>query len=490
MNLSLTTLPTAKVFIHLISPSISLQHIASQVGTSLSGLQAFLEADPTGTNQVFAPEGTTHVLLGIGKEPTAKGAAKALGTFIRTHKSIHQQVSVAIQEGAFFSTLSDQDRVEWLIAMSKACKVAVYDAGDLKSEAGSPDRKKVTLEKVEFWVKPEDGSPLLDALAKGIQIADTQIKLMEMVNLPGNYLTPQRLAEYAVESGEDNGFSVEVWGKEKLEEMGFGGLLGVNKGSERPPVFILMEYKHPEATQTIALAGKGVTFDTGGISLKKATNMHYMKSDMGGAAAVLGAIEIAAKRQLPLHLVAAIPATDNLPDGKAIMPGDILTAYGGITIEVFDTDAEGRLILADTVSYLSETYQADVMIDFATLTGAAVYALGYHAGALFSQNDQLADALYSAGQASGERVWRLPLWDDYSKAMDSDVADIKNYGGPAAGAITAAKFIEKFTRNHPCWAHLDIAGVAFGNTAYAKQKSATGFGVELMLAYLEECSGF
>ncbi len=486
MNITPTSRPTAKVFIHLVSPSLPLLKIASIVGTSPSGLQAYLEAHPTGTNQVFSPEGTTHVLLGIGKEPTAKSAAKALSTYIRKHKSTYERLCLYFAEHSLWEGLLDSEQHVYITALAKACKVATYDAGGLKSEAGSPDRKPLALEQVEFWINKDQEAAVNEALTKGIQIANTQTKLMEMVNLPGNYLTPQRLAEYAVESGAAHGFEVDVWDKNKLDEMGFGGLLGVNKGSERPPVFILMEYKHPDAPQTIALAGKGVTFDTGGISLKKATNMHYMKSDMGGAAAVLGAIEIAAKRQLPLHLVAAIPATDNLPDGKAIVPGDILTAYGGITIEIADTDAEGRLILADAVSYLSETYQPDVMIDFATLTGAAVYALGYHAGALFTHHDELADALYAAGQASGERVWRLPLWDDYAKAMNSDVADIKNYGGPAAGAITAAKFIEKFTRNHPCWAHLDIAGVAFGNTAYAKDKSATGFGVELMLSYFEE----
>jgi len=210
-----------------------------------------------------------------------------------------------------------------------------------------------------------------------------------------------------------------------------------------------------------------------------------MKSDMGGAAAVLGTMEVAAKLQLPVHLIGIIPSTDNKLGAAATMPGDILHSYSGITIEVEDTDAEGRLILADGLSYVIQNHKPDVVIDLATLTGASVFALGYHAGALFTQNDELAAALTQAGEASHERVWRLPLWDDYASQLHSDVADIKNYGGRPAGAVTAAKFLEKFTHKHEAWAHLDIAGVAFGNAGQGKSKSGTGFGIGLLLAYLE-----
>jgi leucyl aminopeptidase len=247
-----------------------------------------------------------------------------------------------------------------------------------------------------------------------------------------------------------------------------------------------MEYKPKgKSLRTIGLVGKGVTFDTGGLSIKPSTNMHYMKSDMGGAAAVLGTLEMAAKLELPLHVVGVIPTTENSVDSLSTKPGDVIGSYLGKTIEVIDTDAEGRLILADGLTYAVKHYQPDVLIDLATLTGSCIRTLGTYAGGLFSNNDELVGKLNDSADRTGERLWRLPLWDDYKKELKSDVADLKNFSGsPSAGAITAAKFLEEFIEKHPAWAHLDIAGVAVSDSEFASQKSATGFGIRLLIDYM------
>ncbi|MCL4141236.1 UNVERIFIED_CONTAM: hypothetical protein GTU68_048564 [Idotea baltica] len=249
-----------------------------------------------------------------------------------------------------------------------------------------------------------------------------------------------------------------------------------------------MEYKPntPGDYKKIGLVGKGVTFDTGGLSIKPSINMHYMKSDMGGAAAVFGTLEMAAKLQLPVHLIGIVPATDNSVDAKSIKPSDVIGSYSGKTIEIIDTDAEGRLILADGINYMVKNYSPEILIDLATLTGSAVRTFGYHAAALFSNNDDLAERIQQTGDDNGERAWRLPIWDIYKDDIKSDVADVRNYSGrPTAGAIAAAKFLEFFTENHPKWAHLDIAGVAFGDSEFTIQRSATGFGIRLLTELIE-----
>jgi leucyl aminopeptidase len=217
--------------------------------------------------------------------------------------------------------------------------------------------------------------------------------------------------------------------------------------------------------------------------------MNYMKSDMGGAAAVCGTIELAAKLKLKVNIVAAVPLTENCIDGKAIKPGDVIGSYLGKTIEVINTDAEGRLILADALAYVKKNYQPDILVDLATLTGNCIQSLGYAAAALLSNNDELAESLSKSGFETGEKVWRMPLWDDYKDMMKSDVADIKNLSSaPLAGAITAAKFLEEFIDGHTTWAHLDIAGVAFGDSEYGSMKSSTGYGVKLLTNWLESIS--
>ena len=295
------------------------------------------------------------------------------------------------------------------------------------------------------------------------------------------------MADWAVESGKKNGFSTTIFDKKQCEEAGLKALLSVNDGSRHEPRFIIMEYKSPDAKTSVGLVGKGVTFDTGGISIKPSNNMHLMKSDMGGAAAVLGAMELTARLKLPIHLIGIVPSTENMVDGNATKPGDVIGSYAGKTIEVIDTDAEGRLILADGLAYMVKNFKPDTVIDLATLTGSIVAALGYNAAGMFTNSDALATHLLNAGTETGEKLWRMPMWDAYFEDMKSDVADVANLSSkPVAGSITAAKFLEFFTDKHPNWAHLDIAGVALASSELGSHRTATAYGVRLLTAFLEE----
>jgi leucyl aminopeptidase len=333
--------------------------------------------------------------------------------------------------------------------------------------------------------------PYLQLVAqKGLETAETQMRLMDLVNAPSNFKQPRVLGEWAEASGKQFGYKTTIFDKKKCIEKGLHALLSVNRGSAEEPRFIIMEYLPSEKTNKkltkIGLVGKGVTFDTGGISIKSSTNMHKMKSDMGGAAAVLGTIELAARLQLPVHLIGIIPSTENMVDGKATKPGDVVGSYLGKTIEVIDTDAEGRIILADGLAYMVKNYNPDTLIDLATLTGSVIGTFGYHCAGLFANDDTLAAQLTQAGELTGEKVWRLPLWDSYAEDLKSDVADLSNFSGkPMAGAISAAKFLEVFTDKHPHWAHLDIAGMAFSTTELSTQQSATAYGIRLLTAYIE-----
>lgn len=343
---------------------------------------------------------------------------------------------------------------------------------------------------VDFLVEAPQVPAALAAAERGHHFATTQLRLFDLVNAPGNQKRPQQIADWAVASAKTHGYKATIWDKKEIEKNGLHALLSVNQGSAQPPCFIILEYQPAHPTQKklpkIGLVGKGVTFDTGGVSLKEPAGMHYMKSDMGGAAAVLGAFEVAAKIQLAAILVAAIPVTENCIDGASTMPGDVIGSYSGKTIEVIDTDAEGRLILADGLSYIAKNHQPDVLIDLATLTGSCIRTFGYACAGLFSNNDALAEKIAVAGDETGERAWRLPIWDIYAEDMQSDIADIRNLGDkPMAGATTAAKFLEAFIDNHPCWAHLDIAGVAFGTMDYGAQKCATGYGIRLLIRLIE-----
>jgi leucyl aminopeptidase len=423
-------------------------------------------------------------LLGLGEKPRSIDIINAFRSFVFKRKS-SLPGSLAV---SFLHDNVPEDPAAWIEAAVNGMLLGSYDIGLYKTEKQNGDAPKNNDAKITVCVAEQHAEAAEAALEKGKATAATQLEIFTLVNAPANKKTPETLAEWAVQSGKKYGYQVQVFDKKEIEKLGFHAVLAVNRGSETPPTFIVMEYK-PEGKKTlkkIGLVGKGVTFDTGGLSIKPSANMHYMKTDMGGAAAVLGTMELAAKLQLPFHLVGIVPATENSVDANSIRPGDVIGSYNGKTIEVIDTDAEGRLILADGLSYIVRNFQPDILIDLATLTGSCIRTLGMYAGGLFSNNDGLAAQLLKACEKTGERLWQLPLWDDYKNELKSDVADIKNFSGnPSAGAITAAKFLEAFIENHTAWAHMDIAGVAVGDSEFSSQKSATGFGIRLLVEYME-----
>ncbi len=319
----------------------------------------------------------------------------------------------------------------------------------------------------------------------GLSIGLVQQEVMTLVNMPASHKSPEYLGQWAQRSAKEYGYQCEVLDKTQLTSLGMGALLAVNRGSEQPANLIITHYHHPEAKKKIALIGKGVIFDMGGLSIKDSKNLYYMKSDMAGAAAALGTVEACARLGLKVDVMAITPVTDNSVDAASTKPGDVVTSYSGKTIEIIDTDAEGRLILADALAYAVKQYQPEVMIDMATLTGSIIGAIGPLAAGMFTKNDQLAKSLAAAGDASGERVWRMPMYDEYGEDMQSDIADIKNLSEkPYAGSITAAKFLEAFTNEHPAWVHLDIAGMGFQPNGFGKGYCATAYGIRLLLRWL------
>ncbi|HDS01964.1 MAG TPA: leucyl aminopeptidase [candidate division Zixibacteria bacterium] len=308
----------------------------------------------------------------------------------------------------------------------------------------------------------------------------------DLIGHPSNYLTPVELANTARSMARTYGFKCEVLNKARMKKLRMNCILAVNSGSKEPPQFIIMHYKGVGSKKDpVCLVGKGITFDSGGISLKKAQDMDQMKGDMGGAACVLASVAVAARLKLPVNLVGLIPATENLPSGSAYKPGDILTAMNGKTIEVLNTDAEGRLVLADALSY-SQRLKPAAIIDVATLTGASMVALGYVSSAMFTNDDKLRKLIMSGSQKSSEKTWEMPLWKEYQEQIKSSIADIKNTGGRPAGSCTAAAFLNNFTADYP-WAHLDIAAVdvVFEKGPY-NPKGASGYGVRLISEFLRE----
>ncbi|WP_408014923.1 leucyl aminopeptidase [Sediminihaliea albiluteola] len=325
----------------------------------------------------------------------------------------------------------------------------------------------------------KEAQAALDSGAKTGQGINTARNL---ANLPGNICTPSYLAKQARELARGNKkLSATILDEKKMAELGMGSLLSVSAGSDEPAKLIVLEYKGGKASQQpYVLVGKGITFDTGGISLKPGAKMDEMKFDMGGAASVLGTMQALRDLELPLNVVAIIAAAENMPSGRATKPGDVVTSMSGKTIEILNTDAEGRLVLCDALTY-AERYKPSAVVDIATLTGACVVALGSHASGLYANKDELAEQLLAAGQYTHDRAWRMPLWDDYQKQLSSNFADIANIGGPGGGSITAACFLARFTEKYD-WAHLDIAGSAWDSSP----KGATGRPVALLTRYLQE----
>ncbi len=329
----------------------------------------------------------------------------------------------------------------------------------------------------------------VNAMRKGVKvgeiIAGSTVMARDMVNSPPADMTPVIIAIKAKEIARQFGLKLRVLDKDRMQKLGMGALLGVASGSMQPPKFVIVEYRKGGAKPFIALVGKTITFDSGGISIKPAENMDRMKDDMSGGAAVLGAIRTAAALRLPLNIVGLLPVTENMPSGSAFKPGDVLRTMSGQTIEILSTDAEGRLILADALTYAC-TYKPAVIVDIATLTGACGVALGTEATGMLGTNDRFKQKIRAAGEKTGERVWEMPLWEEYYEQIKSDIADMKNTGGRRGGVITAAALLSKFIQKYP-WVHLDIAATAWTEKEQPyTPKGATGIGVRLLTQFLRD----
>jgi leucyl aminopeptidase len=357
-------------------------------------------------------------------------------------------------------------------------EMASYEVGQFKSKSEEKNKVKVT------FVSSKDISKTIE---EGKATGETINRIRALVDAPANHKTPEHLGKWASESAKLNNYKCTVLNKTQLEKQGFGAVLAVGQGSANPPVVIVSEYMaKPGKKIDIGLVGKGISFDTGGLSIKSSNNLHYMKSDMGGAAVVLGVMELVAKLKLNVNIVGIVASAENAVDSNSYRPSDVITSYSGKTIEIIDTDAEGRLVLADGLSYIIKKYQPKQVIDLATLTGSVVQTLGYSAAGMFTNNSEMAKTMSTIGFETNERVWQLPLFADFEAELHSDIADLRNFSGkPIAGAITAAKFLEAFTESHEQWMHLDIAGVAFGDSPYSKMKSASGYGVQLIINYIK-----
>ncbi len=355
-------------------------------------------------------------------------------------------------------------------------------------------KSKISKEKVLDVYFYSDNTKKLKGALKIAQSLISSVNLTrDLQNEPANNLTPELLAKRIVGEVKPFGIKTTIFGDAEIHKRKMGGLIAVGQGSNNKPRFIVLEYKpnlkskknKKGKTKKVAIVGKGITFDTGGISLKPAKNMGEMKADMSGAAVVVGTLIAAAKNNLPVHLYGIIPSAENMVSGESIRPGDIIKTSSGTSVEIEDTDAEGRVVLSDALHYASQL-KPDQIIDLATLTGACVVALGEFVAGMFTKNDEMANNLYKSGMTTYDRVWRLPMWDDYNELIKSDFADVANLGSSRwAGAITAAKFLEHFVDKNIPWTHLDIAGPAMNNDSrsYTK-KYMTGFGVRLLFDYL------
>ncbi len=473
----------------------SLTHVVESSDWNGAFKQALLVYVPTQTTaapqdssvqSTSAPFASRRVLLvGLGeKADWTPERSRQVGALIGQKVRELQQSSATLTlptTDALGASAAARSLVEGLL-------MGVYRFDSFKT---LPDERVPTtkLEQVTLLVDADvDGvKKAVDwakAIAAGVNLA------RDLGNNPPVVATPTYLAETAQRIAQDHDMTCTIFDHDKQVELGMGGLLGVSKGAREPAKFIILEYGQPQPDRpTIVLAGKGVTFDAGGISIKPAADMDKMKMDMQGAGAVLGTMETLGRLKLPLHVVALVGATENLLGENAYKPGDILKALNGVTIEVLNTDAEGRLVLADALSY-AQRYNPTAIIDLATLTGACVVALGSYAAGAMTNNPALLERLKAAADTSGERIWELPLWDEYKRQVRSDIADIKNTGGRNGGAITAGAFLSHFVGDFP-WVHLDIAGVAWteDQPKNYNPKGATGYGVRLLTELLREWSG-
>lgn len=412
----------------------------------------------------------SRLVVAVAADPTIKSFRNALASGLATLKNLGvKHVAVALANTGEVSEKHAE-------AAATAALDAAYAYRDTKPSAPpAPVLAKMTL-----LCGKAEAKDVQRGLARGAAIGEGVRFAKSLANRPGNHCTPTYLGEQAKALGRAHGFKVEVLDRKQIEKIGMGSFLAVSQGSAEPPRFIVMRYEGAAKTQApVVLVGKGITFDTGGISIKPAAEMDEMKYDMGGAASVLGTMRAIGELKPKLNVVGLIPTCENMPSGTAVKPGDVVTSMSGQTIEILNTDAEGRLILCDALTY-AERFKPAAVVDIATLTGACVIALGNHNSGLFSPDDALAEQLLAASKAALDPLWRLPLDEEYDEALKSNFADMANVGSRAGGAITAAKFLQRFAGSYR-WAHLDIAGTAWKSGA---NKGATGRPVPLLTHFL------
>ena len=422
------------------------------------------------------------LLVGLGKEKDFR--EKEYGAAIRS--AVKALSETGATDGTLFLTEIPVKKRSLAWRVRQATIIAQETLYRFEQFKSKKDDARRHLRKLSFAIdRRADMALAEEALAQGLAIAEGVALARDLGNLPGNVCTPSYLAATAQQIANDHAFDCQVLEGADMEALGMHSLLSVAKGSHQPPKLIVLHYKGgKEGEKPLVLVGKGITFDSGGISLKPGPEMDEMKFDMCGAASVLGTLKAVARMQLPLNLTVIVPTAENMPGGAASRPGDIVTSMSGQTIEILNTDAEGRLILCDALTY-AERFEPETVIDVATLTGACVVALGHVATGLFANNDGLARELAHAGDEAHDRAWQMPLWDDYQELLKSPFADMANIGGRWGGSITAACFLARFTKKFE-WAHLDIAGTAWKSGA---DKGATGRPVPLLTHYLLKRTG-
>ena len=379
---------------------------------------------------------------------------------------------------------------EEMISQAVSCLYLGFDSMEvLKSRKKKKEKEKSP--DVRVFAAGMSGAALKSCVERGEKLGTFANRVRYIASLPGNHFHPAEFEKYAKETASTFGLKIKVFQEADLKKMGCGGILSVGKGSEIPPRMIVLEYMPASSKENpLVLVGKGITFDTGGISLKPPAEMHEMKYDMCGAALVINAVSLAAHRKIKRPVVGLIGIAENMPDGRAIKPGDVYTAYNGLTVEVQNTDAEGRLVLGDVLAYACDKYKPEFILDFATLTGACVIALGHEAAGVMTSSEELWAKIDISSRKSLDRVWRMPHWQIYSAGLRSDTADLRNIAGRDAGTVTAYRFLSRFVKNGVRWAHFDIAGTAWrGKDRGSQTKGATGWGVRFLNQLMEDVSG-
>jgi len=466
---------------------------AAEANAALGGLIGQL----LDSGEIRGRAGEVTILHTQGKLPAARVAAVGLGESGQLDLfALRRAMGAAARQlrdrgchrvaTALAQMLPPAFRLELTVrAVVEGAYVGLYRGEECKSEAGLPDE----LDELRLIGLPAGEMELAREAASAARAAGEATNYARrLVNLPGGDVTPARLAREAAEAAAPTGMRTHILEQEEIRELGMGALLAVAQGSENTPRLIVLRHQGRADGPRVAFLGKGITFDSGGISIKPSADLHLMKGDMAGAAAVLAAMRAIAQRKLPIDVTAVIPAAENMPGGRAYRPGDVVRMLNGKTVEIISTDAEGRLMLADAITYARQL-GATHLVDVATLTGACIIALGHVASGVMGTDNALVEAVLDAGEAAGERMWRLPLFPEYRKLLESKLADLKNAGGRPGGTITAGWFLREFV-GETSWAHVDIAGTAYSEQDEPHQvEGGTGAGTRMLIALAERMAG-